>query len=345
MSFRLLPYELALRSPMATSHAIVADRQGALVRIDEQGTVGWGDLCPMPGWSAHDYETLRDHVDLAGVRLDGDLVGDVLDSLAAVPEARAAVAGAAVDVLAQEAGVSLAAHLAADPLDRVSVNATIGAADVSTALTNVYLAIASGIDTLKLKVAHRRLEEDLALVEAARRAVGDDVELRLDANGGWRADEALEILERLAPFDIAVCEEPTGGIEAIAAIGAESPIPVAVDESARTVDDLRRAIATATIGYVVIKPQALGGPDLAMQAVVAAQAAGVTPIITSMIDSAVGVAHAVHVAAASGVTTAHGLATSALLASDVAAPLPVEDGAILVPSIPGLGVRPSAAAG
>jgi L-alanine-DL-glutamate epimerase-like enolase superfamily enzyme len=81
-----------------------------------------------------------------------------------------------------------------------------------------------------------------------------------------------------------------------------------------------------------------------MQAIAAAHSAGVTPIVTSMIDSAVGVAHAVHVAAASGVTAAHGVATSALLAADVAAPLPVEDGVILVPSIPGLGVRPSAAA-
>ncbi len=344
MSLDLIPYDLPLRSPMATSHAIVADRRGALVRLDDHGTIGWGDLCPMPGWSVQEFESLHDQVDMAGLRLDEDMIGDVLDTLVGAPEARAALAGAAADVLAQEAGLSLAAHLAPEPLERVAVNATIGAADVSTALTNVYLAIANGIETIKLKVAHRRVEEDIALVESARRAVGDKVEIRLDANGGWRPDEALEILHRLAPLDIAVCEEPTAGIDQIAAVGVESPIPVAVDESARTVDDLRRAIATGTVGAVVIKPQSLGGPDFAMQAIAAAHSVGVTPIVTSMIDSAVGVAHAVHVAAASGVTAAHGVATSALLAADVAAPLPVEDGAILVPSIPGLGVRPSAAA-
>lgn len=343
MSLRLLPYELALRSPMATSHAIVADRKGALVRLDDHGTIGWGDLCPMPGWSAQEFESLHDQVDMAGLRLHEDMIGDVLDTLAGAPEARAALAGAAADVLAQEAGLPLAAHLALEPLERVAVNATIGAADVSTALTNVYLAIASGIDTLKLKVAHRRAEEDIALVELARRAVGDDVEIRLDANGGWRPEEAVEMLERLAPCGIAFCEEPTAGIEQIAAVGAEASVPVGVDESARTVGDLRRAILTGTIGVVVIKPQALGGPDLAMQAIVAARAAAVTPIVTSMIDSAVGVAHAVHVAAASGVTAAHGVATSALLAADVAAPLAVEDGHIAVPTIPGLGVRPNVA--
>ena len=163
-------------------------------------------------------------------------------------------------MLAQEAGLSLAAHLAPEPLERVAVNATIGAADVSTALTNVYLAIANGIETIKLKVAHRRVEEDIALVESARRAVGDKVELRLDANGGWRPDEALEILHRLAPLDIAVCEEPTAGIDQIAAVGAESPDPGGRRRVGAAVDDLRRAIATGTVARSSSSPRRSVGP-------------------------------------------------------------------------------------
>ena len=118
MSLDLIPYGLPLRSPMATSHAIVADRRGALVRLDDHGTIGWGDLCPMPGWSVQEFESLHDQVDMAGLRLDEDMIGDVLDTLVGAPEARAALAGAAADVLAQEAGLSLAAHLAPEPLER-----------------------------------------------------------------------------------------------------------------------------------------------------------------------------------------------------------------------------------
>ena len=342
MSLDLIPYDLPLRSPMATSHAIVANRRGALVRLDDHGTIGWGDLCPMPGWSVQEFESLHDQVDMAGLRLDEDMIGDVLDTLVGA-RARAALAGAAADVLAQEAGLSLAAHLAPEPLERVAVNATIGAADVSTALTNVYLAIANGIETIKLKVAHRRVEEDIALVESARRAVGDKVELRLDANGGWRPDEALEILHRLAPLDIAVCEEPTAGIDQIAAVGAESPVPVAVDESAhgrrspsgdrhrhrgrgrhqapgarwtrfRHAGDCRR-------------PQRWGHTDRdlddrfrrwrrACRARRRRQRRHRSPWRGDL----------------------------GPLGHRRRRPLPVEDGAILVPSIPGLGVRPSAAA-
>ena len=341
MTFDVLPYDLPLRSPMATAHRIVAERRGALLRLTDGEVVGWGDACPMPGWSAADIDTLVGHLTVAAARGDGD-VDDVLDHLEAVPEARAALSGAVHDVVAQRSGLPLAAHLATAPLERVAVNATIGAADVSTALTNVNLAIANGITTVNLKVALRRLAADLALIEGARRTLGDDGEIRLDANGGWRPAEAMEALEAAAPFGIAFCEEPTAGIDEIAALGVESPIPLAVDESARTVDDLARALGTGAIDVVVVKPQALGGPDLAMQAIRLAIQVGATPIVTSMIDSAIGVAHAVHVAAASGVEMAHGLATSALLATDVGAPLAVEDGHIVVPSIPGLGVRPSA---
>ena len=343
MSIDVLPYELALRSPMATAHRIVAERRGALLHLADGDVTGWGDVCPMPGWSVHDADTVISGLSDVAARAD-DPASDrpsLLAELDAMPEARAALAGAALDIDAQRAGVPLCAHLADAPLERVAVNATIGAADVSTALTNVNLALAHGITTVKLKVAHRHPDADLALIEGARRALGSEAEIRLDANGGWHHEAALHVLQEAARFDIAFCEEPVAGIDAIASIGAESPVPVAVDESARTVDDISRALRTGSIPVVVVKPQALGGADLAMQAIGLAQKAGAVPIVTSMIDSAIGVAHAVHVAAASGADRAHGIATSALLVSDVARPLEVEDGHIAVPTIPGLGVRPS----
>ena len=347
MTFGLHPYSLGLRSPLATAHRIVEEREGALVSYRDDGITGWGDVCPMPGWSTHGLSRLVDELERAIAEHEDP--SELSTRLFGYREASAAVVGSALDVEAQRRGVPLATALTMEPyvdttpLERIRVNATIGAADVGTALTSANLAVASGITTLKLKVAHRSLDADVALVEGTRRSVGDEVEIRLDANGGWRPDEALEALERLAPFDISFCEEPTAGIEAIAAVGEASPIPVAVDESARTVDEIDHAVATGSIPFVVVKPQAIGGALLALRAIARATQAGVTPVVTSMIDSAVGVAHAVHVAAASGVDVAHGLATSALLAADVAAPLPVQDGHITVPSGPGLGVRPAVA--
>ena len=341
MSFDLAPYELPLVSPMVTSYRSIGSRRGALVSLSERGLTGWGDACPMVGWSRHSLDEVTGHLSVAAEQLGSELLDDVLDMLAVVPEARAALAGAAHDLAGQRAGVPLAALLDDTAVERVRVNASIGSAPTPRAVGEASLAVAAGFTTLKLKVGATSPDEDVARIQAIRSTVGDDVELRLDANGSWDVDTAIVTLARLADTGVAFCEEPTAGIDAIAAVGSESPIPVAVDESARTVDDIARAIDTGAIGVVVVKPQALGGPDLAMQAIGLARGVGATVVVTSMIDSAIGVAHAVHVAAAAGTDVAHGVATSTLLADDVARALPIEDGHVLVPTLPGLGVSPA----
>ena len=340
MSFDLAPYELPLVSPMVTSYRTIESRRGALVSLAESGLTGWGDVCPMPGWSPHSLDELTGHLVDAASQLGSELLDDVLATLEVVPEARAALAGAACDLAAQRAGVPLSGLLDDRAVERVRVNASIGAASTPRAVGEASLAVAMGFTALKLKVGAVSPDEDVARVEAIRRAIGHDIEIRLDANGAWDVDTAVATLGRLAGTGIAFCEEPTVGIDAIAAVGARSAIPVAIDESARSLDDVSRAFDTGTIDVVVVKPQALGGPDMAMRAIDLARGVGATVVVTSMIDSAIGVAHAVHVAAAAGTEVAHGVATSSLVADDVARALPIEDGHVLVPTLPGLGVSP-----
>ena len=175
--------------------------------------------------------------------------------------------------------------------------------------------------------------------------MGTGAELRLDANGAWDPVTALDVLNRVQDCDIAYCEEPVAGIDAIASVGRRSPIPVAVDESIRGEGDAVRAMDLG-VGTLVVKPQALGGPDVAMSILARARAAGASVTVTSFLDSAVGLAHALHVAAAADASVsqhrAHGLATAALMAADVAeAPVAI-GGAVTVPAAPGLGLAPRA---
>ena len=92
-------------------------------------------------------------------------------------------------------------------------------------------AVAAGFGTVKLKVGASDLEGDVASVAAVRDAVGDDTRLRLDANGAWTAEEAVEALAQLEQYDIEYVEEPVAGMDALAQVASQSPIPVAVDES------------------------------------------------------------------------------------------------------------------
>ena len=98
---------------------------------------------------------------------------------------------------------------------------------------------------------------------------------------------------------------------------------------------------------LVVKPQALGGPDVALSISRQAYQAAASVTVTSFLDSAVGVAHALHVAAVVDASAprcrTHGLATAGLLSADVAEPVPVVDGAMAVPGASGLGLAPEAA--
>ncbi len=343
MRLELVRFDLPLRRPLVTAFAEVTHREGILVGLTDGVHAGWGEVCPMPDWSLHELpeiERLLRHLEVQ-LENEPDLpLASLVELLEAVPAARAAMVGAIADWEANAAGLPLAHHLSASALSRVRVNATITERDITPALSQARKAVESGIDTLKVKVAHRELADDVEILRRLRREFGSEVALRLDANGGWSVADALVALEQFAQYEPVYCEEPTSGVAGIAAVGARSSVPVAIDESARDLGDINDALRSGSISAVIVKPQAVGGCDRAAVVVAAALASNVTPVITSMIDSAVGVAHAVHFAASSGVDVAHGLATSDLLAVDVAEPLMVEAGEIRIPESPGLGLLP-----
>jgi len=343
VKLNLFPFRLPLNQPLVTAHGSFEQRDGLLVGLSEGQHTGWGEVCPLPGWSVDDLGVCERRLRSLVARLNDTTepeMATLLTELEAVPAARAGLAGAWMDLAARTAGQPLAAYLSAQARDQVRVSGMISEADPAVALTRARTLVESGIDVLKVKVAARPLTQEVAVIQALREEFGSRVALRLDANGGWSINDAVHALAQFAEFEPVYCEEPTAGIDAIAEVGRRSPVPVAVDESARTVADITRALVSRSVAAVVIKPQAIGGPDQALVAAEAVQAAGVTPIITSMIDSAIGVAHAVHVAAAVGGTEAHGVATSDRVAVDVAPALPVRDGSIRIPAEPGLGLSP-----
>ena len=115
-----------------------------------------------------------------------------------------------------------------------------------------------GILQIKVKVGSA---DDAARLEAVRKAVGDEVELRADANGAWSAREAIEQLQRLAKFKLAVIEQPVpaNDLEGMRRVRAESGIAVMADESLVTLDHARRLIELGACDYFNIRLSKNGG--------------------------------------------------------------------------------------
>ncbi|KRE42347.1 o-succinylbenzoate synthase [Knoellia sp. Soil729] len=226
-----------------------------------------------------------------------------------------------------EAGRWLAAAVEAawsgwpDPLRlSVPVNATVPA--VAPEAVPGVLQRFPGTTTAKVKVAERgqSTEDDVCRVAAVRDAMGPHARVRVDANGAWDVATATDVLGRLATHDIEYAEQPCASVEelrdlrlALARKGID--IPVAADESIRKAEDPMRVRDLDAADLIVIKAAPLGGVRRALEIV---EECGLPAVVSSALDTSVGMAAGVALAAAlPRLDHACGLGTVALLAGDV----------------------------
>lgn len=202
--------------------------------------------------------------------------------------------------------------------DRILVNATVpavGAGEVAGVLARF-----PGCRTAKVKVAEPggRLEHDVARVRAVREALGPEGRIRIDANTAWNVDEAEHALRALSPFDLEYAEQPCARLDELAELREriqDLAIPIAADESVRKADDPLEVARAGAADLLVVKAAPLGGVRRA--AAIVAEA-GLPAVVSSAIDTSVGLAMGAHLAAAlPDLPYDCGLGTAALLAGDV----------------------------
>ena len=202
--------------------------------------------------------------------------------------------------------------------DAVAVNVIVPATDPAHAHR---IVTESGCATAKVKVAERGVaperarREDLARVAAVRDALGADGRLRVDANAGWDLDEATRMLRALARYGLEYAEQPVAGLEEMARLRRRVDVPLAADESIRTAADPLRVAGLEAADIVVLKAQPLGGVT---RALAVAEQAGLPVVVSSAVESSVGLAAGLAFAAAlPQLPYACGLGTALLLAQDV----------------------------
>ncbi|MEO6999762.1 MAG: o-succinylbenzoate synthase [Terracoccus sp.] len=218
--------------------------------------------------------------------------------------------------------------------DAVPVNATVPA--VGPGQVPAVLARFDGCTTAKVKVAEpgQGLADDLDRVSAVRAAMGERARIRVDANGGWSVDDALSALTRLAPYDLEYAEQPCATVEELATLRRAlarngTGVPIAADESIRKADDPLRVARLGAADIIVVKVAPLGGVTRALDIV---DACGLPAVVSSALDTSVGIAAGVALAAAlPELEHACGLGTVGLFTSDVANPPLRPIGGFLLP--------------
>jgi len=366
-------YALPFARPFVTAGGTLTERRGFLLRVrDDAGAEGIGEAAPLPGYGGETPAACEARLRAWAQSLPGTAValpgaaeraagalpaalGAVADPTAApsgadTPCAHHALESALLDLAAQRAGLSLARWLHPAAAHAVPLNATLGATAPEAAAEAARRATAEGYRTLKLKVGVGGAAADEARLRAVREAVGPGPALRIDANGAWRRDEALELLERWAPLGLDYAEQPLApdDLAGAAWLAARAPVPIAADEALRSAADGERVLAARAAGVLVLKPMLLGGPLATLALARRALSAGVPVVLTTVLEGIYGRLAALHAAAAvaalhreaglPGLAPACGLATGALLARDLLAQPPAPAGGTwAVPQRTGLG--------
>ena len=215
--------------------------------------------------------------------------------------------------------------------DRVPVNTTVPAVDAERAHE---LVRSSGCTTAKVKVAEpgQTLADDIARVEAVRDALGPTGKLRVDANGAWNVDDAVTALKALDVFALEYAEQPVQTLEEMAQLRRRTDVLLAADESVRRAEDPLRVAGLQAADIVVLKVQPIGGVRRCLEV---AEACGLPVVVSSAVESSVGIAAGVALAAAlPELPFACGLGTVSLLHGDVTAdPLLPDNGELPVRAV------------
>ena len=212
---------------------------------------------------------------------------------------------------------------------RIPVNVTVPAVDAETA--HRIVRESGGCRTAKVKVAEpgQSLADEIARLEAVRDALGPDGRIRVDANAAWDVEVAVTRLVALdrAAGGLEYAEQPVPGVADLAALRRRTHVPIAADESIRRADDPLAVARAHAADVVVLKVQPLGGVRACLEL---AERIGLPVVVSSALESSVGLAAGVALAAAlPELPYACGLATAQLFHDDlVTDPFRPVDGAL-----------------
>jgi o-succinylbenzoate synthase len=350
---RLTPFSLPMRAPLETARGACGERRGVLVALESaDGSVGFGEATPPEGFGAESAEECLAAAELLCESLvaresrpSEALFAELDAHPVRAPGARFALETALLDLAAQARGMPLADLLGEGRAARrcVPVNALLSASAPEAVAREARAALARGFATLKLKVGAADPRTDCARVTALRDAVGDEAELRIDANGAWSPELAIEVLRELDPLELELAEQPVpaADVAGLARVRKGVLVPIAADESAADFAGAARVIESGAADALVLKPAVLGGLRAAAILAQRARAAGLRVLVTSALDGAIARAAALALAAAlPDPLPACGLATGELLAADLGPGPEPKEGYLHVPEEPGLGAAP-----
>jgi o-succinylbenzoate synthase len=281
--------------------------QGVIIKIeDDQGHIGWGEASPSATITGDTIDTTIaaiDYLARALLGMDPRQIGRIIELMDELLLWNSA-AKAAIDIALHD----LVGHIWNEPLWRllggyqnkaVTGSRAIGLKDPERMVEEAEELAKEGYKSIKIKLGEDP-SKDIKRVALIREAVGDNVRLRVDANQGWTPQQAIEILNEIAEFEVEFVEQPVKAwdIEGLAIVRQAVPIPIMADESIHQPTDAIELIRRNAVDYFNIKLMKSGGLYKASKIASIAEAANVGCMVGGMMETDLATTAAAHFTAA-----------------------------------------------
>lgn len=334
---------------------------------DSDGRVGWGEAPALKDWGGEFGRYFGESALITRAVIETYLapavIGVELGNFAELharmdaiirgyPYSKAAVEFAAYDLTGRWLDVPVHTLLGGKARDKVGITHSIGLISIEEARVEAAKLAEEGIKTIKVKIGVDPAR-DIKMVAAAREAAGEAMEICVDANEGYATPgQAVQTVRQMEKYRLKYVEQPVMGIERISEVARRIDAPVMADESAWNAHDAIQIIAAGQVQIVSIYTTKAGGLYKAMEVGAVCRAAGIICNVNGSIETGVGNLANVQVAAASPAVTLscvipistpaeaqHGQVGGIYYKDDLLVePMRFADGAIAVPTGPGMGI-------
>lgn len=334
----------------------------------EEGLVGLGEAPVLKDWGGDHMKYYGEtpqttaHVinDTLAPAINGtdprriEMVHELMDkAVKGYPYAKAAIDMALYDVTGKALNIPAYQLLGGCYRERVPIAHSLGLMEIARAVDEALEARAEGVNTIKLK-GGVDVQSDVELVKQIRKALGPDVDICVDANQAYRtAKTAVKVIKAMEEYDLLYVEQPVEGIDQMAEVARRVDTPIMADESAWTPQDVIEIVRKKAADLISLYTTKPGGIFKAKKVAAVAEAAGLKCNVNGSVETGVGNAANVHLAASTGVADLacvlpvstpkgkgkKGIAGIYYQDDIITEPFGYDDGAIVVSSKPGLGVE------
>ena len=316
--FNWQPLDLNFTSSFQTSKNSFTKRRIYLIQIvDSNGNQFYGECSPLPDFSSESFLQVENLLaaaeeKLAGLTLDSiiDSFEELLNIFNSALTIRSAVEQALFQTIHYYHPEKLWNIIPIPTNKNIDVSGLVGMYSSFRARETALVLSEIGYETLKMKAGRDNFEDDYNVIKKTRKALAENVNLRIDVNGKWSLKEAFIYLE------LQYVEQPVKKIEDLIVLANSCSTPIAADESLRNFTDAEKIISS-NINFLILKPALLGGILNSLKIIKIAEDAGKQVVLSSSFESALGRNSLIYIASQLKNQFAHGITFSNTFKNDL----------------------------